>query len=58
MMEAGRVATVAPKESMGRVEALGMQIGVSSIGGDDDYISLTLFTMTPTEWSATNGAPA
>ena len=58
MVEARREATVAPKESVERIEALGIQIGVASTGDDDDYISLTLFTMTPTEWSATNGAPA
>ena len=41
MVEARREATVAPKESIERIEALGIQIGVASTGDDDDYISLT-----------------
>lgn len=32
---------MAPKESIERIEALGIQIGVATTGGDDDYISLT-----------------
>lgn len=32
---------MAPKESIEKIEALGIQIGVSSTGDDDDYISLT-----------------
>lgn len=32
---------MAPKETVEKIEALGIQIGVASTGDDDDYISLT-----------------